>query len=309
MANGQTWHNLKGEKGEKIRNYLLKAGGRGEKINNENELWRISFSTSLFTYYQNGTLYCTPPAPSDQNTLSVWSVIEKITGPRYEPPEREFLFGLDETGKGEIIGPVILVGVIFPQELFATIDSIIGLANTKKRHPLGYWEKIFGQLGELQEKGVSYIREEISPNQLFGMNLNRLLDKGYRKIINQFLKGSLKEGESLARYRIVIDDYGVGERMELFLRSLKKKGGEVIITPNADEKYLEVKAAAIIAKRFRERIIKRIKENPQYQIGGLTIGSGNSADKETKEWLKKWWETYKNFPWFVKKSFKTIKRL
>lgn len=308
MASGRTWYNLKEEKAEKIRAYLLMKGGEEEKVKNQNESWRICFSTSFFIYYQNGTLYCPPPEPSDAEIFSIWQMIEEIAGPRYSLPKRDFLFGLDETGKGEIIGPVILAGVLFPTELFPTIDTIVGLANTKKRHSLGYWERSFEKLLALKERGFLYLIEEISPTQLGGENLNRLLDKGYKKIINRFLKGILAKGD-LANYRIVIDDYGVGDRFSSFLKSLKEKRGEVIIAQNGDEKYLEVKTAALVAKRFRERIVKRIKDDPKYQIAGLTIGSGNLADKETKEWLRRWWESYKDFPWFVKKSFKTIKGL
>ncbi|MEO0098930.1 MAG: hypothetical protein ABIK99_04485 [candidate division WOR-3 bacterium] len=307
MASGRTWHNLKEKQAERIKLYLLKKGGEEEEVKNPNERWRIRLFNSTFTYYPNGTLYSSPPHSSENDILTVYQAIEKIAGPRYELPDREFLLGFDETGKGEIIGPIVLTGVLFPAALFSKVDAIVGLANTKKRHNLNYWERTFTQLSLLKEEGFSYIVEEIPPDQLSGNNLNRLLDKGYKKIINLFLKGILKERGNLARYRLVLDDYGVGGKFQQFLQSLQRKEGKVIITPNADEKYLEVKVASIIAKRFREKIIKRIKENPKYQIGGLTIGSGNSADKTTKEWLKKWWETYKNFPWFVKKSFKPVK--
>jgi ribonuclease HII len=300
--NGKTWRNLKEEKADEIKTFLLKAGGKEETRKNPSEVWRIRLPDALFTYYQNRTLYIAH-GPSEKNLLPIYQKMEEIAGPRYSSPDREMLFGLDETGKGEIIGPVILAGVSFPKELFPTIDKIVGLSDTKRPHKFPYWENIFKQLSSLKVKGFAYFVEEISPDKLRKENLNRLLDKGYKKIINIFLKG-MGEEKRLKEYRIVLDDYGIGKNFRRFLQCLQEKGAEVIVVKSADSEYLEVKTAAILAKRFRERIIKKIKENPKYQIAGLTIGSGNLSDKETKEWLRKWKEVYKNFPYFVKQSFK-----
>ena len=63
------------------------------------------------------------------------------------------------------------------------------------------------------------------------------------------------------------------------MKFLEKQGAEVIVSNNADEKYLEAKTASLISKWQCELVIKQINENPNYQIGGLSIESGNASDK------------------------------
>ncbi|MGC2289103.1 MAG: hypothetical protein WA688_04525 [Thermoplasmata archaeon] len=43
-----------------VRNLLSKIGGGLEQdLRGVNELWRARFGSSMFTGYQNGTIYCT----------------------------------------------------------------------------------------------------------------------------------------------------------------------------------------------------------------------------------------------------------
>ncbi len=303
MHSGRTWQKVKGAIAERIKNYLLKKGGWEEAIKNPYEVWRVKFFDATLIYYKKGTLY-SPPS-NDSKVITIWSKIAAIAGPKYILPTKDFLLGLDETGKGEIIGPTILTGVLFPAEIFPSIDSIIGPADTKKKRSFAYWDRIFEKLIKLKEKGFIYINQELQPRQIDKYNLNRLIDRGYQKIINRLLKNNTR----IENLRLVLDDYQIGALFRRDLDLLKKKGTEVIIEKNADEKYLEVKTAAIVSKRFREKVIEEIKRNPKYQIAGMTIGSGNPGDKETREWLKTWYASYGKFPWFVKESFKTIKEM
>jgi len=75
-----------------------------------------------------------------------------------------------------------------------------------------------------------------------------------------------------------LDDYGIGAILKRFLKVLEMQGAEVIVASKADLNYLEVKTASLIAKRIREETIKRINEASEFQINGLSIGSGNVGD-------------------------------
>ena len=88
---------------DEIKSYLIQLGGVEDKdIKSEHECWRVKFSGATFTYYKSGTLFCT--APSDPSVIKVWEFIDSRAGSRFVPPTRDFLIGLDETGKGEIWG-------------------------------------------------------------------------------------------------------------------------------------------------------------------------------------------------------------
>ncbi len=301
---GRTWENIEPSTADKIRDYLLKNGGIEQGIKSPHEEWRVKFSDSTFTYYKKGTLYSTPSNSKDPAVFNAWQYIDSIVGSAYTLPTKDFLVGLDETGKGEVIGHTVLTGVIFPKEIFREIDLIVGPADTKKRHGLEYWEDIFKKLDSLRVKGLDFIHEKIPPWHVDKYNLNKIMDISYQRILSIFLRKV-----EISNCRIVLDDYGIGPTLERFLRFLAQQEAEVIVTTNSEDKYLEAKIASLISKWQREVIIKAINENPEFQIDGLSVGSGNAGDPKTDIWLKGWWERKKSWPWFVKRSFINVRRI
>lgn len=301
---GRTWKNIENCKAEEIKSKLLEIGGKEQEVKNSQEIWRIKLSDSTFTYYPNGTLYSTPSNLKDPIVLDAWKQIDLIVGSAYTHPTRDFLVGLDETGKGEIIGHTVLTGIIFPKEIFKELDLIIGPADTKKRHKFEYWDRIFRNLDGFRNSGFDFIEEKIPPWIVDKYNLNKIMDIIYQRILNIFFRRA-----EIQRCRIVLDDYGIGDTLKRFLNFLKNKGAEIIVSNNSEEKYLEAKIASLISKRTREAVIKAINENSEFKINGLSVGSGNAADKQTLDWLKRWHASGKPWPWFVKRSFKTIRQI
>jgi len=296
---GRSWKVQK-DLAEEIRRHLLSQGGIEEDITSANEEWRIKFSDSVFIYYKSGTLYSTASRSLDPSVENAWNYVNSCAS-TYIPPSKDFLIGLDETGKGEIIGHIVLVGVIFPKEIFHDLDLIAGAADTKKRHTFNYWDEIFRKLDSFRNLGLDYIDQTIPPWQADTYNINKIMDVVYQGILSRFFRRIPME-----KCRIVIDDYNVGPPLYRFLNFLKQQKAEVIVVHNADKKYLEAKISSLISKRKREEIVKRINENPEFKIDGISPGSGNANDKDTLEWLKKWYSAKKEWPWFVKKSFRTV---
>jgi len=304
MIRGRTWKNVKSSDAEEIKEYLLKEGGVEEEVKTPYEEWRVRFSDSTFTYYKKGTLYSTPSNSKDSAVFHAWQYIDSVVGSSYVLPTKDFLIGLDETGKGEVIGHTVLTGVIFPKELFKEVDLLIGPADTKNRHKFEYWDGIFMKLDKLRSKGLNFIHEKIPPWHVDKYNLNKIMDVSYQRILSIFFRKV-----EISQCRIVLDDYGIGDTLKRFLKFLEKQGAEIIVTENSEDKYLEAKVASLISKRQREAVIKAINENPEFQIDGLSVGSGNAGDPETDTWLRAWWEKYKSWPWFVKRSFRNVRRI
>jgi len=298
---GRTWRNVESTIAEEIKSYLLELGGVEEEVKSALEAWRIKFSDSTFTYYKKGTLYSTPSNSNDPSVFKAWNHIDSLVGSAYVLPTRGFLIGLDETGKGEVIGHTVLTGVIFPKEIFGNIDLLVGPADTKRRHKFEYWDEIFKKLDHLRSLGLNFLMEKVPPWHVDRYNLNKIMDVSYQRILSVFFRKT-----DVSRCRIVLDDYGIGATLRRFLNFLEKQGAEVIVTKRSEDKYLEAKTASLISKRIREALIKAINENPEFQIDGLSVGSGNVGDKQTSEWLKRWYSTKKQWPWFIKRSFKTI---
>ncbi|MCX7836619.1 MAG: hypothetical protein N2323_01490 [candidate division WOR-3 bacterium] len=299
---GRKWFVNK-KKAEKIKSLLIQKGGEEEKINSPYEIWRIKLKDIIFTYYSTGTLYSTLTKESKE-VIDIWEEINKIAGSFFVPLTKDFGIGLDETNKGEVFGPLFLIGVLIPKALFSSLEEIINSINIKKNHNLSYWQEIFKRILSYKKDGLIFVGKKIPPLSIDKYKINHLMDIGYLSILKK-----LTEGKDLKNLRITIDDYGVGKKLKNFLIDLAKKGVEIVVKRKADEKYLEVKTAALIGKFFKETFFSQIRNNPEYQIENLTIGSGNLNDKETKEWLNKWYEKYKEFPWFVRKSYTLIQKI
>ncbi len=298
----KTWIISEKEKAEKIKNWLIQNGGEERSVNSQSEIWRVKFSDATLTYYSSGKLYCTD---SDDPTVEdIHQFIYSLVGSQFVAPTRDFLIGLDTTGKGEVFGYTVIVGILMPKEFYNEIEAHIGNAYTKVKHEFEYWDDIFKKLDFYKDKGFNYVIQNIQPWQIDIYNINKILNITYNQILNLLIANLEKH-----KLRIVFDDYGIGPHLNRSLDSLSKAGAEIVKTTKADNTYLEVKVASIIAKREQQRVIKAISEDPEFQLSGLSIGSGNAGDSKTIEWLKAWKRTGREWPWFVKRSFKTIREI
>jgi len=205
--------------------------------------------------------------------------------------------GVDEAGRGPIIGPMIIAGVMFREE-----DNIklmeMGVKDSKLLTPkrrLQLYTKII-------ELSVDWTYEIISPKEIdqavfyrrrtgYGL-LNQLEAEVMAKIINK-LKPDIAYVDSVdvneERFGKVI--------MEKITHKIK-----VISKHNADKIYPVVSAASIIAKVKRDSIIEEIKK----RYGD--IGSGYPSDPKTIRFIRKCIESGE-IPDFIRTSWSTFKRI
>ncbi len=301
---GRKWLNIHTEKSQDIISHLLQMGGMEKPVSSEIELWRARFSDSTFTYYKSGTLYSTPSNSKDPVVEDAWRYIDKIVDSIFIEPTKDFIIGLDETGKGELAGHTHLVGALIPSVLFEDIKNLVSVADTKKFHTFEYWDELFKKLSEFRSKQLVFIEEKIPPWHVDKYNLNKIMDVVYQRILASFFRKV-----DVSKCRIVIDDYGIGPTLKRFLNFLERKKTEVIVAQKSDDTYLEARVASVIAKRGREAVLKAINENPEYKINKMSIGSGNAGDGKTIGWLKSWHASGKGWPWFIKRSFSTIRKI
>jgi ribonuclease HII len=301
LVSNRTWNIAEQDKAGKIKEWLLSAGGKEDrKITSTHELWRIKFSDATITFYKKGTLFITDS--NDEAVLEAHNFIDSLLGSKFIASTKKFLIGFDETGKGEVLGHTVLVGVLFPVEITSQLERDIGVADSKVKHKIEYWDDIFRKIDFYQSKGLRFLIQKIPPWQFDKYNINKLLDITYQRMLLL-----LARGISLNETRIVFDDYGIGFNLERYLKSLGKVGAEVIRTSKADDNYLESRVASLIAKREQQKVIDAISRSTDFQLSGASVGSGNAGDPATLKWLNTWKLTKKEWPWFVKRSFKTIR--
>jgi ribonuclease HII len=201
--------------------------------------------------------------------------------------------GIDEAGKGPVIGPMCIGGILATEVQLTAIKNL-RVADSKKLTP-----KRREDLAWQIEKYCSgtYVLE-ISPSQIDElrkiMTMNEITVMGFAKVL-----------EHLQPDRAFVDAADVkAERFGQRLTDeyLKKTGKaiDIISEHKADARYPVVSAASIIAKVTRDRRIGELKK-----IIGQDFGSGYPSDGKTTAFLEQWVKENGSLPDFVRHSWKT----
>ncbi len=185
----------------------------------------------------------------------------------------KYIIGLDDAGRGPVIGPMVLAGVLIKEDQEQKIIEL-GAKDSKLLTP-----KKRKLIADRLKKDYQYYAEITSPKEIDDcVNLNTLEAEKAAMIINK-LSQTISE-DILA----IVDCPSVNTReWGNLLQSLiiKKDQIKVKAEHKADFNYPVVSAASIIAKETREDEVEKITK----LIGNF--GSGYPSDPNTKEFLEK----------------------
>ena len=201
------------------------------------------------------------------------------------------ILGIDEAGRGSVLGPLVIAGVVVPEKMEKVLGKM-GVKDSKRLTP-NRREVLSRKLKKMFEWDiVVYSAGDIDDLRAKGINLNEIERRGMEELI-------LK----LNADKVIVDAVDVKpQRFQDKLRSAT--GANVFAEHKADDKYIEVSAASIIAKHTRDEEIHKLNKKFE-DIGG--IGSGYPSDPKTKEFLANY--TYSEMPDFVRKSWNTVAKL
>lgn len=201
------------------------------------------------------------------------------------------VLGIDEAGKGPVIGPLIIAGVMIEKgkeaELGAVKDS--KLLKHKDRISLNHQITSHSEF-KIIEVLPSEIDEAVESKNK-DMNLNWLEAHKQAEIINHFNPDM-----------VIIDcPHPVPKKYEDFIKKLvHKKDIKYIVEHKADVNYPVCSAASIIAKVRREEEMDRIKK----KYGDT--GPGYPANPTTQKFIK---ENFKKYPEIFRHSWSTFKNI
>ena len=201
------------------------------------------------------------------------------------------ILGVDEAGKGPVIGSLFICGAMFDEKYLPKLKEIgvkdSKLLTHKKRI------KLAKEINKIAKKFkiIQIKPEEIdhAVNKEEGLNLNWLEAHKTAEIINE-----LKPDKAI----IDCPSPNIKKYKEYLLNLLNNKEIELIVEHKADVNHISCSAASIIAKCAREEEIKNIKK----KYGD--IGSGYPSDPLTQRFVK---ENFDKYSEIFRKSWMTFK--
>ena len=199
--------------------------------------------------------------------------------------------GVDEAGKGPVMGPMVVAAVSVEN---AKLIENLGFKDSKLLSSQRRLE-LFNLIKQNYSYEIEIINVEKIDEYRMKNQLNLLNRKAFEKVIS-------KLNPNVA----YVDAADVNE--ERFGREIKinltnPNDTDVISMHKADSMIPVVAAASIIAKQTRELEIKKLKK----EIGDF--GSGYPSDERTIKFLKSYFHDNSRWPPGTRKSWKTIKRI
>jgi len=200
--------------------------------------------------------------------------------------------GVDEAGRGPVIGPLVVAGVSCAIEEIKLLESM-GVTDskllTRRKRELFYSEIT---------SNFSFYTVYISPAEIDRalrnkISLNLLEAEAFSIALNE-----------LSPEKAFVDcvEREPGKFIRNISRTLKVRC-RLVAEHKADLNYPIVSAASIIAKVERDREIAKIRE----EFGDF--GSGYPGDSKTILFLESIIEEDGELPYFIRSSWKTVKRL
>jgi ribonuclease HII len=203
--------------------------------------------------------------------------------------------GVDEAGRGPILGPLVIAGITILDEhnLYE-----IGVKDSKKL--TAHKREILSAKIRDISKDIEIVIISASDidDMRRVMTLNEIEMHGFTKVIKK-LKPDI----------CYVDAVDVNERrFQNNIQQYLSKNIQVISKHKADEIYPIVSAASIIAKTRRDLEISHIQQELIKHIN-LPLGSGYPADPITQHFLKTWVKIYGKLPPHTRHSWKTAQTI
>lgn len=204
--------------------------------------------------------------------------------------------GVDEAGRGAVIGPLVVAGILMKNRDIGKLVEI-GVKDSKLLRP-NRRQKLFIEIMRIAQKSriiklSPQVIDEVVRTGKKLYRLNRLEAVTMARIV-EFLKPKIGYVDASD----VLED-----RFKQHILEKVSLEMEIVSEHKADLKYPIVSAASIIAKVERDKEIELLKG-----IYG-DIGSGYPSDPKTINFLKYCLKTWGEYPNFVRKSWKTAKRI
>lgn len=193
----------------------------------------------------------------------------------------EVIAGIDEAGRGPVIGPMVYAVFVMPKSLQTNFKDSKVLSPAVR-------ERLFKEATWHMTVAVSpvYITSHMKAKT---KTLNEIARDAVVELLNELQK-------KCSNVKCVyVDALGNNDEYRSFLSS--RFPYKFVVENKADSKYQAVSGASIVAKVTRDRM-----------VGLYDCGSGYPSDPNTLEWLKTHKGDFFGMPSIVRHSWKTIEK-
>jgi ribonuclease HII len=204
--------------------------------------------------------------------------------------------GVDDAGRGPVIGPLVIAGIVIEEE---KIDDLrrLGVKDSKM---------LLASARTRLSKEIPGIVDDYHVVELPARELDRIVNRAPK-----FQRLNLLEAKAMAQ---VIDKLkpdiayvdSSDTRPERFKNNISDSlsfAPRIVSEHRADINYPVVSAASIMAKVQRDSRIEEIKK----EYG--EIGSGYAHDPATAKFLRDYYSEHGDFPPIVRRSWKTLRNI
>jgi len=208
--------------------------------------------------------------------------------------------GVDEAGRGSILGSLVVAGVAADEKEAKALEKI----KLKDSKLLSKFQR--KKLGNEIKKSFDFKIIKISANELNEKmkkaKLNEIEAHAFAKVI-AMLKPEIAFVDSA--------DVNAGRFKENIIKNLKALGYKnhakikIVSEHKAESKHKIVAAASIIAKVARDAEITELSKKYKNYI----VGSGYASDRRTISFLEKYFATHGKFPEETRLKWKTLQKI
>lgn len=210
-----------------------------------------------------------------------------------ETMKRNLVCGIDEAGRGPVIGPMVIGCVVLDdegrrklRELNVRDSKKVAPIRRLKLEPIIKEYAVEWKTAQISACDIDRLRAKMSLNVIEAMKISQLISE----LVNKPSKVIVDSADNVTE--------NFKSKIIGFLKERNYPVPEIISEHRADDKYVEVSAASILAKVERDREIEKIKE----EYGD--IGSGYPSDELTQAFLRDLREAGE-LPSFVRRSWST----
>ncbi|MCL5970776.1 MAG: ribonuclease HII [Patescibacteria group bacterium] len=201
--------------------------------------------------------------------------MKKTTYPSFKEEKKiwekgyKYVIGIDEVGRGAFAGPVVTGAAVFKKDIDSSLIEHLGIHDSKlltpqKRKELDKEIRLHSQYYSISEVGVSGINK---------VGIGKATEMAFRKVLRETRK-KLPGGKIF----VLVDGFHIK-----YIKGIGLKNQKAII--KGDRKSISIASASIIAKVYRDNLMKTLsKKYPQYHFD-KNKGYGT---KEHRNFIKKY---------------------